>query len=101
MPRAEIISANSKYTPPHERKNGPWDEYELDEAGRHLDHAEQIKANPKMVEAVAKHHKKKAKHHQQIAESLSGPMKRGLVSETAATKASMKDLEANRKNNHG
>ena len=104
MPNAAITSANDeprKYVEPHERKAGPWDEYELSEGGRNLERAEKIKANPKFVDAIAKHHKKKAKHHRELAESVKGYMKRGLVSETALTKASIKNLEADRKSNHG
>ena len=96
MPKAEIMSANSgeggtaagPYTPAHERKNGPWDEYEMDDAGRTVERADQIRGNPKMMEAMAAHHKKKAKHHRKMAESMRGPMKRGLVSEKAFEKAS-------------
>jgi hypothetical protein len=90
MPKAEITSADSggKYTPPHERKDGPWDEYDLEEGARHMERAEQVKDNPKYVEAIAKHHEKKAKHHKKLAEGMKGHMKRGLVSEAALEKAS-------------
>ncbi len=104
MPNAAITSANDepeRHKPMHERKNGPWDEWELDDAGRHIEKAEQIKANPKLVAAVAKHHEKKAAKHHKIAAGMKDSMKRGLVSETALTKASIKNLEADRKNNHG
>lgn len=100
-PPDSAVATPERYKPPHERPNGPWDEYELDDAGRHIERAEQVKANPKLMEAVAKHHEKKAKHHHKIAAGLKSAMSRGLVSETAATKASIKNLEADRKSNHG
>jgi hypothetical protein len=92
MPKAEIMSANDsrepvKYTPPHERKNGPWDEYDLEDGGRTMERAEEIRGNPKYVEAIAKHHEKKAKHHRKLAEGMKSHMKRGLVSERALEKA--------------
>lgn len=98
MPKVEITSATDseepvKYTPPHERESGPWEDHELDSAGHHLDMAEKIKGNPKMAEAIAKHHEKKAKHHQKMAASMKGHMKRGLVS--------VKQLEKVSKSNHG
>lgn len=101
MPRVAIESANSgkggkggpyaeptdTYKPPHERKDGPWDEYDLDSAGRDMERAEQIKGNPKFVEAIAAHHEKKAKHHRKLAQGMKGHMARGLVSDTAMKKA--------------
>lgn len=97
MPSTAIVSANSgeggkdgPYKVPHERMNGPFEDYELEDAGRTMERADQIRGNPKLVEAVAKHHKKKAKHHQQMAEAMKPHMKRGLVSEKAAAKASEK-----------
>ncbi len=96
MPSAAIKSANSgneKYTPPHERKNGPWDEYELMDAGRDLERAERVKSNPKFMEAIAKHHEKKAAEHRKLADGMKQHMKRGLVSE--------KQLEKASKSNHG
>lgn len=97
MPHAEIMSADSgphKYVEPHERKDGPWDEYELDDAGRHIEHAEKVKANPKMMAAIAKHHEKRAKRHHAIARTMKPHMNRGLVSEKALEKAS-------KSNHHG
>lgn len=95
MPKAEIMSANSgkggeagPYVPAHERKSGPWDEYELEDAGRTMERAEEIRGNPKFVEAVAAHHEKKAKRHKKLAGEMRGHMKRGLVSETALAKVS-------------
>lgn len=95
MPKAEIMSANDsrepvKYTPPHERKDGPWDEYELEDGGRTMERSEDIRGNPKYVEAIAKHHEKKAKKHRKLAASMKGHMQRGLVSEAALEKASGK-----------
>jgi hypothetical protein len=89
MPRVEIMTSTEtpkKYVEPHERKDGPWDEYELEDAGRHMEVAEKIKANPKMVEAVAKHHEKKAKRHKKIASGMRHHMSRGLVSDKAMHK---------------
>ena len=94
MPKAEITSANSgpeKYVPPHERKDGPWDEYELMDAGRDLERAEKVKANPKFMEAIAKHHEKKAAEHRKLADGMKAHMKRGLVSEEAMKKAARKN----------
>jgi hypothetical protein len=94
MPSVAITSANSgkggdagPYKAPHERKDGPWDEYELEDGGRTMERAEAIKSNPKFVEAVAAHHEKKAKHHRKLAKGMKGHMKRGLVSEKALAKA--------------
>jgi hypothetical protein len=90
------VAANEKmheHKEPHERKDGPWEDHELDHAGHHLEKAEKIKANPKFVEAIAKHHEKKAKAHHKLASGLKHHMARGLVSETALEKAS--------KSNHG
>lgn len=88
MPHVEITSAqDGKYVHPHERKAGPWDDYELRECGNCLERAEQIKANPKLVEAIAKHHESKAKEHRKLAEGMKVHMKRGMVSEKAMDKA--------------
>lgn len=93
MPKAAIMSANDsnepvRYAPPHERKNGPFDDYELEDGARTMERAEQIKGNPKYMDAIAAHHKKKAKHHHKMAEMMKPHMKRGLVSEKALEKAS-------------
>lgn len=94
MPSVAITSANSgkpeRYQEPHERKSGPWDEWEMDDAGRTMERADKIRGNPKFVEAIAKHHEKKAAHHRKLAEGMKSHMKRGLVSEKAAAKASEK-----------
>ncbi len=95
MPKAEIMSANDsrepvKWAPPHERKNGPWDEYDLEDAGRTMERADKIRGNSKFVDAIAKHHERKSKKHRDLADKLKGHMKRGLVSEKAAAKASEK-----------
>jgi hypothetical protein len=91
MPRVEIESANSgKYQAPHERQNGPWEDWELEDAGRHLEHAEKIRANPKMAEALAKHHEKKAKEHSKLAHHARHLRKSGHVSDTALKKAADK-----------
>jgi hypothetical protein len=75
-----------KYVEPHERKDGPWDDHELEYAGERLEHAEKIKANPKYVEAIAKHMEKKAAHHKKMAAHMRGHMKRGMVSDRAMHK---------------
>lgn len=97
MPKVEITSANSgeggtagPYKSPHERKSGPWDEYELEDGGRTMERAQEISGNPAYVEAIAKHHEKKAKKHRKLAASMKGHMARGLVSEDALKKASAK-----------
>ena len=79
-----------KYVEPHERKDGPWDEYELDDAGRHIERAEKIKGNPKFVEAIAKHHEKKAKTHSELADKTRGLRKSGHISEKALMNAEAK-----------
>lgn len=95
MPSVSITSANSgeggksgPYVEAHKRKDGPWDEYDLESAGHTMQRAEEIKGNPKLVEAVAAHHEKKAKHHRKMAAGMKGHMKRGLVSEKALAKVS-------------
>ena len=90
-----------KYVAPHERKDGPWDDYELDEMGHHVERAEKIKGNPKLMAAMAKHQEKRAKKHSHMAKMMRPAMARGLVSETQATKASMKDLDKASPSNHG
>ena len=78
-------SEADKYVAPHERKSGPWAEYDLEDAGRTMEMADKIRGNPKFVEAVAKHHEKKAKHHRKMADGMRSAMQRGLVSEKAMT----------------
>lgn len=93
MPRAAIESSTAtpeKYREPHERKEGPWDDYELDEGGRHLERAEKIKANGKYVEAIAKHHEKKASTHRNLAHQARHLRKSGMISDKALEKASNK-----------
>ena len=93
MPKSGIMTANDsdepvKWTPPHERKDGPWEDHELEMAGNDMERADQIRGNPKMMDAMAKHHAKKAKHHKKLAEGMKGHKKRGLISEKAFEKAS-------------
>ena len=93
MPREDIETSTDeprKYVPPHERKNGPWDSYELEDMGHHLERAEQIGKNPKLVEAIAKHQEKKAATHRKMAGKMRGHMKRGLVSDRQYEKAKAK-----------
>ena len=112
MPKAESASNKSgidmdvaekmhEYVEPHERKDGPWEEHELDHAGRHLERAEQIKDNPKFMGAIAKHHEAKAKHHREIATEMKHHMRRGLVSESAAKKAMGEGSTPVRAEHHG
>jgi hypothetical protein len=89
MPGVAIMTSTEtprKYREPHERKDGPWEDYELDDAGRHMEMADKIKGNPKLVEAVAKHHEAKAKRHKKIAAGMRHHMGRGMVSEKALHK---------------
>ena len=95
MPGVAITSANSgeggaagPYKEPHERENGPWEDHELEMAGRDMERGDQVKGNPKLVEAVAKHHEKKAKKHRKMAQGMRDHMKRGMISEKAFDKAS-------------
>lgn len=92
MPRPPNATESDphKYVEPHERKDGPWDEYELDDAGRHIERAEKIKGNPKFVEAIAKHHEKKAKTHSELADKTRGLRKSGHISEKALMNAEAK-----------
>ena len=70
-PGAEKAEAmHDKYTPPHERKNGPWQDYELDDMGRHVEMADKVKSNPKLMAAMAEHHHKKAKKHSDMAKMM-------------------------------
>jgi hypothetical protein len=93
MPRVSIMTseASTYNKAPHARKNGPWEEWELEDAGRHLEHAEQIKANGKLMDAIVKHHAKKAEHHRRLAEEMKPHMKRGLVSKRALDKVSERE----------
>ncbi len=93
MPKVSIQSANSgerEHKEAHERMHGPWDDWEIGEASRHLERAEKIKENPKFMEAIAKHHEEKAKHHRELATEVKHHMQRGLVSEKALHRASEK-----------
>jgi hypothetical protein len=92
MPGVAIMTANEspsskKYREPHERTDGPWDDYELEDAGRHLEATDKIKTNPKFVEAIAKHHEKRAKKHHKIASEMRHHMKAGHVSEKALARS--------------
>ena len=102
LDKAEAMHGGEmKYVPAHERKNGPWDDYELEDMGRHVEMADKVKSNPKLMAAMAEHHRKKSKKHADMAKMMRPAMARGLISETQATKASMKNLEADRSSNHG
>jgi hypothetical protein len=84
MPRAAIESSTqTPYREPHERESGPWEDHELEQGGHHLERAEQIKANSKFVEAIAKHHEKKASMHRKLAKGMRHHMGRGMISEKA------------------
>jgi hypothetical protein len=88
MPRAAIESSTATpYREPHERKDGPWQDYELEEGGRHLERAEQIKGNGKYVEAIAKHHEKKAKMHRGLAHKARHLRGAGMISDKALERA--------------
>ena len=93
MPKAEIMFANSGNEPrkeAHERMHGPWDNWEIEDAARHMDRAHKIMGNPKFMEAITKHHEAKAKEHHEMVAHMKPHMKRGLVSEKALEKASNK-----------
>lgn len=98
MPRAAIESSTAtsshQYKEPHERKDGPWDDYEKEEAGRTLERADKIKANGKFVEAVAKHHEHKAKLHHGLAMKARHLRKSGAISDKAFEKAAERKRHA-------
>lgn len=75
---------------PHERKNGPWDDYELAEGARHIDHAEKIKGNKKFAEAIAKHAQGRAEEHERVAEHAKRLAKSGHISEKQMAKMGRK-----------
>jgi hypothetical protein len=91
MPRVAIETSTAtparKYREPHERANGPWDAYELEDGGRALERAEQVKGNPKYVEAIAKHHEAKAKLHHGLAHKARHMRKSGAISDRALERA--------------
>jgi len=82
MPSVSITSANNagKYKPPHERSEGPWEDYELDDGMRHLDMASKIVGNKKYVEAIKRHGEKKAHETKQIAHRASMLARAGQIS---------------------
>lgn len=88
MPNAAIESANDseRRKEPHERKDGPWDDYELADGARHISHAEKIKGNPKYAAAIAKHAQGKADEHQQMAHHAKQLAKSGHISAKAMAK---------------
>lgn len=94
MPSVDIETSTDgrkKYVEPHERKNGPWEDYELSHAAESVEHAEKVKANPKFSAAVVKHVEQRAKKHAKTAQTLRHHMKRGSVSERQFEKAKAKN----------
>ncbi|MBV8474086.1 MAG: hypothetical protein JO107_14805 [Hyphomicrobiales bacterium] len=89
MPKVEIMSADSggKYKEPHERANGPWDRWELDDAARHLRRAHDISGNKKFLEAIKKHQEEEAEEHHETARHAEMLAKHGKISEKALAKA--------------
>lgn len=91
MPRAAIESSTATpYREPHERKDGPWQDHELEEGGRHLERAEKIKGNGKYVEAIAKHHEGRAKTHRKLAHQARHLRGQGMISDKALARAAEK-----------
>lgn len=80
----------SKYVEPHERASGPWDDYELDDAARHIEGANRVAKNGKFAEAVAKHMEKKAARHKESARHARHLAKHGLISEAAMNRVAKK-----------
>ena len=66
---------------PHERADGPWDEYELADGARHLAQAHKISGNKKFAEAIKKHAEAKAAEHHAVADHASRLAKGGHISE--------------------
>lgn len=97
MPRAAIESSTAtpeRHKEPHERPNGPWEEWELEDGGRTMEHADRVKGNPKYVEAIAKHHEKKAKLHHGLAMKARHLRKSGAISDKALERAAERKRHA-------
>lgn len=74
------------YKPPHERMNGPWDAYDLEEGARHLHRAHEISKNPKYMAAIHAHAVKKAEEQKQMAYRLEMLAKSGRISDKVREK---------------
>jgi hypothetical protein len=83
MPREDIRTATDspkKYVDPHERPNGPWDNYELSDAAQHVHHVHKIAKNKKFMEAIKKHMEAEAEEKHESARQIDMLAKSGRVS---------------------
>lgn len=90
MPHAEITSANSGhgYKEPHERKTGPWNDWELADGAHHLRRAGQIIGNKKFLDAIKEHAEQRADEHREMAHHIAHLAKSGRISAKAMEKLS-------------
>lgn len=79
-------SSEKPYREPHERKNGPWNDYELSDGAHHLRRAGEIIKNKKFLAAIKKHAETKAEEHQEIAHKAGLLAKMGRISPRAMAK---------------
>lgn len=80
------VSAGKPCKEPHERKSGPWDDWELSDAAHYLRRAGEIIKNKKFLAAIKKHAETKAEEHQEIAHKAGLLAKMGRISPRAMAK---------------
>ena len=83
MPRTPNSAATpekGKYVEPHERPNGPWDDYELSEAASHVHHVHKIAKNKKFMEAIKAHMEEEAEEKHESVRQMDMLAKSGRVS---------------------
>ena len=69
-PNSAATPEKDRHVEPHERPNGPWDDYELSDAARHVHHVHQISKNLKFMEAIKKHMEKEAEEKHESARQM-------------------------------
>ena len=68
----EVMASTGRYRPPEERRNGPFDDYEVREALSTLGKAIKIRKNPALMRAVRAEAKAQLKAAQSTTKALSG-----------------------------
>ena len=79
-PNTDATPEKDRYTEPHERPDGPWEDHELAEAARHVHHVHKIAQNKKMMAAVKKHMEAEAEDQHASARTMDMLAKSGRVS---------------------
>jgi hypothetical protein len=92
MPREDIRTSTDspskdRYVEPHERPNGPWDDYELRSAAEHVHHVHKIAKNKKFMEAIKAHMEEEAEEKHESVRQMDMLAKSGRVSDAQLAKA--------------